>query len=113
MTYSSRNPRGPWTCFPRPHIGFRSARRRVTHRNKVTRAQERATYKVTDRLHRGRTVCVPGDHIAATVSAWLAELEVRSPLVEDLARAVTAADWPAVYDIGDLLAVSVEVAVPA
>ncbi|WP_162097438.1 hypothetical protein [Mycolicibacterium rhodesiae] len=47
------------------------------------------------------------------MSAWLAELEVRSPLVEDLARAVTAADWPAVYDIGDLLAVSVEVAVPA
>ena len=33
-------------------------------------------YRVTDRLHQGRTVAVPGHEIAPTVSAWLAELGV-------------------------------------
>jgi hypothetical protein len=51
----------------------------------VTRVE--TMYCVTDRLHSGRTVRVPGPEIAPTVSAWLAELGAHSPLVEDLARA--------------------------
>jgi hypothetical protein len=54
-----------------------------------------AIYRVSDRLHEGRTVRVPAHEIATTVSAWLAELGARSPLVDDLARAVNAGDWPA------------------
>ena len=43
-------------------------------------------YCVTDRLHDGRAVQVPGHQIAPLVSAWLAELGADSPLVQDLAR---------------------------
>jgi hypothetical protein len=53
---------------------------------------------------------VPGDRIAATVSAWLAELGVDSPMTEDLARAGRAGDWPAVHAISDWLSVDVLVA---
>ena len=66
-------------------------------------------YRVSDRLH-GRTVHVPGHEIALTVSAWLAELGAHSPLVEDLARAVHAGDWPAAWAIGEYLSVDVAVA---
>src|SRR6201998_1469296 len=38
-------------------------------------------YQITDRLHDGRTVRVPGNRIGCTVSAWLAELGVDSPMV--------------------------------
>ncbi len=48
--------------------------------------------------------------IATTVSAWLAELGARSPLVDDLARAVHAGDWPAARDLGEFLSVDVTVA---
>jgi hypothetical protein len=65
-------------------------------------------YRVTDRLHEGRTV--PAHEIATTVSAWLAELGAHSPLVDDLARAVHAGDWPAALGIGDYLSVDVTVA---
>ncbi|MDD4866700.1 MAG: hypothetical protein PHQ28_06095 [Mycobacterium sp.] len=81
----------------------------ATGRDEVAHRRKQTLYRVTDRLHAGRTVCVPGDQIAATVSAWLAELGTRSPLVEDLARAVTTADWPAAYRAADSLAVSVEI----
>lgn len=67
-------------------------------------------YHVTDRLHDGRAVDVPGHQIAPTVSAWLAELGVESPLVDDLARAVQAGDWPAVYAVGEHLSVDVTLA---
>ncbi|WP_136245615.1 hypothetical protein [Mycobacterium intracellulare] len=67
-------------------------------------------YTVIDRLHPGRAVRVPGDGIAATVSAWLAELGAGSPLADDLARAVTASDWPTAYALADSLSVSVEIA---
>ena len=50
-------------------------------------------YQVTDRLHEGRTVNVPGHEIATTVAAWLAELGAHSPLVDDLARAAHSGDW--------------------
>jgi hypothetical protein len=64
-------------------------------------------YQVTDRLHEGRTVYVSCNEIMTTVSTWLAELGAHSPLVEDLARAVGAGDWPAAYAIGDRLSVDV------
>jgi hypothetical protein len=67
-------------------------------------------YRVTDRLHDGRTVDVPCHQIVTTVSAWLAELGAHSPLVEDLARAVQVGDWPAAYAIGECLSVDVAVA---
>jgi hypothetical protein len=69
-----------------------------------------AIYQVTDRLHEGRTVCVPAQEIVTTVSSWLSELGVHSPLVEDLAEAVHAGNWPAVRAIGEDLAVDVIVA---
>ncbi|MDT5052816.1 MAG: hypothetical protein QOF66_1182 [Mycobacterium sp.] len=65
---------------------------------------------VTDRLHDRRTVEVPCDDLVNTLSAWLAELGAHSSLVEDLARAVCAGDWPTAYAIGDLLSVDVTVA---
>ncbi len=70
-------------------------------------------YHVTDRLHDGRTADVPGHQIAPTVSAWLAELGVESPLVDDLARAAQAGDWPAVYAVGEHLSVEVTLAAAA
>jgi hypothetical protein len=73
-------------------------------------APARTIYQVSDRLHHGRTVHVPGHAIATTVSAWLAELGVDSPLVEDLARAAHAGDWPAACAIGEYLSVDVTVA---
>lgn len=70
-------------------------------------------YHVTDRLHAGRTADVPGHQIASTVSAWLAELGVESPLVDELARAAQAGDWPAVYAVGEHLSVDVTLAAAA
>jgi len=64
-------------------------------------------YQVTDQLTHGRTVCVPGDEIAAAVSAWLAELGAHSPLVEDLARAARAGDWAVAHALGEHLSVRV------
>jgi hypothetical protein len=73
-------------------------------------APTRTIYRVSDRLHDGRTVNVPGHEIATTISAWLAELGAHSPLVEDLARAAHAGDWPAACAIGEYLSVDVTVA---
>lgn len=70
-------------------------------------------YHVTDRLHDGRAVDVLGHQIAPTVSAWLAELGVDSPLVDDLARAAQAGDWPAVHAVGEHLSVQVTLAFAA
>jgi hypothetical protein len=69
-----------------------------------------AMYRVSDRLHEGRAVHVSAHEIATTVSAWLAELGANSPLVDDLARAVRAGDWPTALDLGDYLSVDVTVA---
>ncbi|MGH3638563.1 MAG: hypothetical protein ACRDUX_05985 [Mycobacterium sp.] len=80
-----------------------------SHRKWITRtsSQEVTIYQVTDRLRDGRSVRVPGDQIATTVSGWLAELGTRSPLVEDLARAARAGDWPAVHALGEHLSINV------
>ena len=66
-----------------------------------------AMFRVTDRLHRGRTAYVAGDRIVATVSTWLAELGAESPLVDDLARAVCAGNWSAAHGIAEYLSVEV------
>jgi hypothetical protein len=70
-------------------------------------------YRITDRLHTDRTVDVPGYEIVPTVSAWLAELGVQSPLVEDLARAARGGDWAAAYAVGEHLSVEVTLAIAA
>jgi hypothetical protein len=70
-------------------------------------SRARTMYQVTDRLHTGRTARVASDAIATTVSEWLAELGAHSPLVDDLARAVNAGNWPAAHSIGDYLSVDV------
>jgi len=67
-------------------------------------------YRITDRLHDGRTVDVPCHAIVGVVSTWLAELGIHSPLAEDLARAACAGDWPAAYAIGDRLSIDVTIA---
>ena len=74
------------------------------------RTHHTAVYQVTDRLHSGRTIRVFPDEIASAVSGWLAELGVKSPLVDDFARAVRAGDWPAAHAFADVLSVDVAVA---
>jgi hypothetical protein len=67
-------------------------------------------YRITDRLHDGRTADVPCHEIVDVVSTWLADLGIHSPLAEDLARAACAGDWPAAYAIGDRLSIDVTIA---
>ncbi len=69
-----------------------------------------AMYRVTDRLHGGRSVRVPADGIVPLVSAWLEELGAHSPLVDDLAQAARAGDWAAARAVGEQLAVDVVLA---
>jgi len=68
------------------------------------------TFVVVDRLHGHRAVAVPGERIAATVSSWLAELGVESPLIDALESAAQSQDWPTVYALGERLSVDVMVA---
>jgi hypothetical protein len=70
----------------------------------------RTVYQVTECLHGGRTVHVPADAIAATVSAWLAEKGACSPLADDLAGAVRGGDWAAAHRIADYLSMEIGVA---
>lgn len=70
-------------------------------------------YQLTDRLHDGRTVHVSGADIVTTLSAWLAELGATTPMVEDLARAVLAGDWPTTHALADYLSVEITVSAPA
>lgn len=76
-----------------------------------TTKKTNTTYDILDRLHARRAARVSADRIAATVSAWLAELGVDSPMTDELARAARAGNWPRVYEIGDWLSVDVRVAV--
>jgi hypothetical protein len=91
-------------------LGKVGSRFSAHRRPRNARSRVIAIYQITDRLHDGRTARVPGDQVGATVSAWLAELDVHSPLVDDLSRAVRAGDWPATHAIGDWLSVDVTVA---
>ena len=74
-----------------------------------TQPAHEALYKLTDRLHE-RSTWVSTDEIAATVSGWLAEIGVESPLVEDFARAVRVGDWAAAHAFGEVLAIDVALA---
>ncbi|WP_156685570.1 hypothetical protein [Mycobacterium sp. Marseille-P9652] len=85
----------------------------TTHLRRQPHVRTPAMYRVSDRLHSGRAVWVPGHQIAPLVSGWLAELGVHSPLVDDLARAACAGDWAAAYAFGDQLSVDVSLAVAA
>jgi hypothetical protein len=64
-------------------------------------------FRVSDRLHAERSVTVAAHEIAATVAAWLAELGVHSPLVEQLDSAVFKGDWMTARAIADHLSVDV------
>jgi len=99
--------RSSWSLrsFHKEGSAFTPPRRHHSPQRAVT-----TIYRVTDCLHPGRTVHVPSDGLVTTVSAWLAELGADSPLVEDLARAVRAGDWPAAYALGESLSVDVTVA---
>ncbi|BBX85920.1 hypothetical protein [Mycolicibacterium aubagnense] len=68
------------------------------------------TFVVVDRLHGRRAEEVPGERIAATVSNWLAELGVETPLIDALESAAQNQDWPTVYALGERLSVDVMVA---
>ena len=67
-------------------------------------------YELIDCLHAGHRAYVSVDEIAATISSWLAELGVDSPLAEDLGRAVCAGDWPTAHHVANYLSVEVAVA---
>jgi hypothetical protein len=75
------------------------------------RTQGATVYDLTDRLHRGRASRVSPDQIASTVSGWLADLDVESPLVDDFANAIRIGDWAAAHAFGDVLGIDVAVAV--
>lgn len=96
------------------HPSFRIGQLRKAAQHLASGRQSRhvdaAVYRVTDRLHGGRTVRVPAEGIAPVVSAWLAELGTHSPLVEDLARAACAGEWAAACAVGDQLSVEVVLA---
>ena len=77
------------------------------------RPQRTATttiYQLTDRLHDGQLARVPAHQITATVSDWLAELDVHSPLVDDLERAVQGGDWAAAHALGECLSIEIALA---
>ncbi len=77
------------------------------------RPQRTATttiYQLTDRLHDGHIARVPAHQITATVSGWLAELGVHSPLVDDLERAVRGGDWAAAHALGECLSIEIALA---
>lgn len=82
---------------------------RWEHHRTPRGAETITIFQLTDHLHDGRTACVSGDEIAATVSTWLAELGAHSPLADDLAHAVRGGDWPTAYAIGEHLSVDVAV----
>jgi hypothetical protein len=67
-------------------------------------------YLLTDRLHDGRKAQVRADQLPRTLAAWLAELGAHSPLVDELAKAVCAGDWPTAHAVADQLCVDVAVA---
>ncbi len=71
------------------------------------RRPQDAFYQLSDRLHDEHVARVPADQITATVSAWLAELGVHTPLVNDLERAVRGNDWPAAHALGECLCIEI------
>jgi hypothetical protein len=74
------------------------------------KSQRVRTYQLTDRLHAGRMARVSADGIVGTLSAWLAELDASSTMVDDLARVVRTGDWTAAHAIAEYLSIDVAVA---
>ena len=74
------------------------------------KSQKVKTYQLTDRLHVGRMARVSADGIVGTLSAWLAELDASSTMVDDLARVVRNGDWTAAHAIAEYLSIDVAVA---
>lgn len=68
------------------------------------------SYRVTDLLHGERCVRVSIEGIARIVTAWLAELDAASPMVEQLVCAVKCDDWPTAHALADHLSIDVAVA---
>ncbi len=68
------------------------------------------TYEIVDQLHDRHAVVITAERVAATVAGWLAELDVQSPLTEELARATQRGDWAATHTICDQLSIDVMVA---
>jgi hypothetical protein len=64
-------------------------------------------YVVVDLLHQGRAATVAGPDIARIVDAWLSELDIRTPLSQELARSACAGDWPRAHALGEHLSVAV------
>lgn len=110
MSFAFAGPNPGRASMPRP-----AGRALPAWRNRFLQWRQRARpiaampaiYQIADRLHGQRTAQVTCDAIATTVSAWLAELGVDSPMAEDLAHAVRMGDWAAVYAIGEHLSVHV------
>lgn len=64
-------------------------------------------YLVRDRLHEGRVANVAAAEIATTIASWLADLDVHSPLVDQLAHAARLGDWAAARAIAEHLSVDI------
>jgi hypothetical protein len=87
------------------------AARRVRRTSGIGGRPPVTIHRLTDPLHDGRTVHVCADGLVATLTTWLAELGAASPLVDDLAEAVRAGDWPTAHALSDFLSVEVSLAV--
>ena len=74
------------------------------------KSQKVKTFQLTDRLHVGRMARVSADGIVGTLSAWLAELDASSTMVDDLARVVRNGDWTAAHAIAEYLSIDVAMA---
>ena len=93
-----------------PMAALAKAASRLTVLTHPHRSGRQATvYQITDRLHADRIARVPATDIAATVSAWLADLGASSPLAADLAHAVTTGDWPTTYALSDDLSLDIAI----
>jgi hypothetical protein len=68
------------------------------------------TYEIVDQLHDRHAVGVTADRVATTVAGWLAELDVQTPLTDELAHATQRGDWPATHTICDQLSIDLMVA---
>ena len=92
------SPTGPLGAPTDMNIHWRHQRRVAT------------TYEIVDQLHDRHAVGITADRVAATVAGWLAELDVQSPLTDELARATQRGDWPTTHIICDQLSIDLMVA---
>ena len=113
MNIASPQPRAPYHSGLNAFVGsFGKGRNHFRLRSRHKRTHRTVTtstiYQIADLLHEGRTVRVASDDIVTTVSAWLAELDTQSPMVEDLVHAVCTDNWSAVYGSGKRVSVDVD-----